>query len=289
MKINRTRVGRTFKEKLREANDQVWLLDMISFVFDGFLEGPKNSLGQNLTTRDLLPSYQGAHRLDYSLTKLRDFHQQRRHLHLALFLISAFEYASDYIDDVHGFIVKNCGLDVPQKNKLAIEEWVRLSFDALKIGELENKDALLKTLKYFRPMRNSLSHGRGDFRRDFALYAKAEGGSLNAFWSGHQSDDIFHSFVDTDSKEILLAGRVSALIHFLRIVVDELDKAYSSLVKFDHIAPMVYQEVLAANPTMRANKSVLSRKVTTLLEMDFGAKCTDDDVMSKVMLWIDTQ
>lgn len=289
MKVTRTRVGRNFKEKLRGVNDQVWLMDMVSFVFDDFLEQPKHSSSQMWTTRSLLPTYKDARRLDYSLANLRDFHQQRRHLHLALFLISAFEYASDYVDDVHGFIAKNCSLNVPQKNKLPVEEWVRTCLEALKLDGVDNKDALLSTLKYFRLMRNALSHGEGDFGRDFTSYVKSEGNYLKSFWSDFESDDINHSFLEADLKNILLAGRVSALIHFLRIIVDELDKAYSSLLQFDHVLPIIYAEVLAANPARRGDEMVLSRKITTLLERDFGVECKETDVKSKVMEWIKAQ
>lgn len=261
-------------------------MDMISFVFDDFLERSEHSSDQTVTTRSLLPSYQDARRLDYSLANLKEFHQHRRHLHLALFLISAFEYASDYIDDVHAFIAKNCGVEVPQKNKLSVEEWVRACIEALKPGGLENIDSLLKSLKYFRLMRNALSHGEGEFSRDFATYVKSEGESLNSFWRDFESDEIIHSFADPNLKEILLARRVSALIHFLRIVVDDLDKVYSSLVGLDHVIPMAYQEVFAANPTRRADVIVLSRKVTALLEMDFGVECSEADVKNRVMAWI---
>ena len=193
LKITRTRAGRNFREKLAEINDQVWLMDMISFVFDDFLERSEHSSDQAMTTRSLLPSYQDARRLDYSLANLKEFHQHRRHLHLALFLISAFEYASDYIDDVHAFIAKNCGLDVPQKNKLSVEEWVQACLEALNRSGLENMNFLLKSLKYFRLMRNALSHGEGEFSRDFALYVKSEGESLNSFWRDFESDEIIHS------------------------------------------------------------------------------------------------
>lgn len=289
MKVNRTRAGREFREKLKGVNDQVWLVDMISFVFDEFLAMPEHSSDQTLTTRSLLPTYKNAQRLDYNVATLRDFHQKRRHLHLALFLISAFEYASDYVDDVHRFIAENCGLDVPQKNMLPVETCVQNCFEALTPAGLDNKDALLNTLKYFRLMRNTLSHGEGDFGKEFTSYVKSEGKSLNKFWKNFESDEINYSFEETDFKKILRAGRVSALVHFLRIVVDNLDKVYSSLVEIDHVLPLVYEEVLTANPSKRADKAVLTRKTTTLLEIDFGIECKQTDVKRKVMDWINAQ
>lgn len=281
MRAQYTPIGEIFKNSLQAINDQVWLVDMMSYVFGDFLDSVACS-DQSLVAKDILPKYKDATRLNYNVIDLSRFHDERRHLHLSYFLISAYECAEDYVEQIHVFLGKYCDIQVVQKNKLSIEDRVKGTFaEALQVPSV-TVDKILQTLKYFRLLRNALAHEEGEFKGALSSFAKSSGVKLNGLWRKHESQEITHSFSEGDARQILTARNSAALIHFLRILISDLDAIYAPCIDLDHVFPIVLDEAWKNNPSKQRDVEVIVRKVQRLLELKFGMECAEDEVRIRI-------
>lgn len=274
----RTPLGKRFIEELSIANDQIIYSAFAHHEFDKIAVDQYKKYPQKKTTASF-PKNPIAIRLDVTNAELYILRKTNAQVGHRSGIIAGTEHALAYLQEMQEFRAGDDANKTSSDPKEPEEEKALRKLRIWSAADIE--PAWFRTIGYFRLLRNHYAHANRFLHGAFRIHIANYGHYLNRFWNNGFTVTFGYDFQDERVNQHDLDHALAAM-NFLRASIREIDAAFASTLRLEHVVERAIQDVWRHSPTLRTDVSKLARKVRTTLDLQYGERFPLDCILPSV-------